>query len=226
MSQPWPGQPVLMAWATSWVWRTRGWLGQTEQALSALDAWLAAWPPGTATSGTVERLPARALSVRAHWLGELGRWACAAQQLQQLVYLEPDRAAHWFNLGYVQEQMGEAAPAQLAFERALLLAPGLDAAWLGLGKALARQGDWKKAHNAWVCHSQRQPLCPDALVCLVRLHASRADWGAVTPWLDQLRRFEPRQAMALEAWMDTLSAEADGVAAGVGPVCDQASCSV
>jgi len=207
------GQPHPTAWVTSWVWRLPGWLGQTEQALQALEAWLAAHPlPAASTASSPSSLALRALAVRAHWLGELGRWACAAQQLQQLVVFEPERAAHWYNLGFVLEQAGEAVPAQAAFEHALGLAPRLDAAWLGLGKALARQGQWERAHDAWVCHAQRQPLCPDPLVCLVHMHAGRADWAAVTPWLDRLRRFEPRQAMALEAWMSTLPASADNAA--------------
>lgn len=220
MNRSRPRLAVAHAWATSLVWRGWGWLGRTERALAALAVWLDSlpvrWVPPLTPLTPLTPAPCaetpcppwvlRTLATRAHWWGELGRWPLAEAQLEVLVVLEAGRAAHWFNLGFVREQLGEAVAAQAAFERALVLAPRLDAAWLGLGTALAQQGHWQQAHAAWERHAQAQPLCPDALVCLVRLHARRADWEAVTPWLDKLRHFDPRNAMALEAWMSTLPA--------------------
>lgn len=151
-------------------------------------------------------LLALGLATRAHLLGEQAQWPLAEQALQALVAFQPLHAVHWFNLGYVQEQMGQFQAAQQAFERALVLSPRLDAAWLGLGAALAQQGLCSQAAAAWTHHAQRQPLCPDPLVRLVRLHVAQGDWPAAACCLDQLRNFDPRQAMALEAWVASLGA--------------------
>lgn len=46
-----------------------------------------------------------------------------------------------------------------------------------------------------------QPLCPDGYVGLVKLFLQRGDAAAARSWLDRLRAFEPRQALALEPFL-------------------------
>lgn len=190
----------LAQWLAAWRWRGWLWLGQPHKALSALDAWLQL--PSVAqsdqlTRSTTDRLT-HALATRAHLLASLQSWEAAHTQLLALVQRQPGVAAHWFNLGFVQAQLGQPAAAQRAFEQAIALSPQMDVAWLGLGKALYQQGLWEAAASAWGHQVALQPLCPDGLECLVRLHVAQGQRALATQRLAQLRSFSPRQALALE----------------------------
>lgn len=208
-------------WVTAHRWRVWLWLGHSSNALHALDVWLlsicdapSAPDVQCANSGLRAGLTdaavfslsgrpqlAHALATRSHLLATLGQWESARKQLEALVGQQPQNAsaAIWFNLGYVHEQLAQPAKARLAFEQALLLSPTMDAAWLGLGKALNLLGRCDEAVAAWSRQVELQPLCPDGLECLVRLHAAQGQRTLAAKRLDQLRSFAPRQAMALES---------------------------
>lgn len=214
---------LLWCQRTTLFWRWRFWhqVGSPTRTLAALDEvlWaLGAPSPSEPTSG----LPVasdiqeggqqagkgrRLLSLqatRAHVFGELGRWAEARSQLEQLVSFEPGSAAHAYNLGYVCMQLGDAASAAPAFRTCIQLAPNLDQAWYGLGNALSALGDRAGAHHAWAQQVSMQPMCADGYVQLVRLSVQREDALAARSWLNKLREFDPRQALVLEPLLASL----------------------
>lgn len=204
----------------AWRWRFWHLAGLPHRALTALDDHLAAWhvPASTASPDlTCDALcggavcqpcamypcasaqpPLHLLATRAHLLGQLGRWPDARHALQQLHALDTRHAAHAFNLGFVCMQLGDAAAAAPAFRACLHSAPHMDQAWFGLGQALHALGDWSGAEAAWVKQVGMQPLCPDGYTQLVKLCVQRQDTQAARVWLNSLRAFDPRQALALE----------------------------
>lgn len=208
----------------SWRWRVWHQLGSPARTLAALDDLLAARGPAGPDVGTAFNLQAASeshggsrqrgasatqmqwLATRAHVLGQMQRWSEARAQLEQLLALQPDHAAHAFNLGYVCSQLGDSMGAIQAFQKCLYLAPHIDRAWYGLGVALLDQGDWLGAEAAWVRQVSMQPLCPDGYTQLIRLFIQRQDVGAARSWLDRLRDFEPRHALALEPLLVAMSA--------------------
>lgn len=175
-------------------WRMWSQTGAPAKTLVALDDHLMC----SAVKGLQVRPRAHLLATRAHVLGQLGRWQEARAQLALLLALDADNTAHMFNLGYVCAQTGDAPAAAEAFRACLERAPGMDQAWFGLGEALHAQGDWAGAEAAWVKQVSLQPLCPDGYVKLVGLFMQREKHAAACLWLDRLREFEPRRALALE----------------------------
>lgn len=219
-----PGWCRRGVWALRWhTWRQ---LGVPVRALNALDQQLACWGASDfcgAVSGewTVAdphakgavhlqhtAPPVPLLAARAHVLGQLERWQDARSQLEQVFVLDAGNATHAFNLGYVCAQMGDAVAAAQAFRACLSLAPRMDQAWLGLGEALFAQGDFTGAETAWRKQVGMQPLCPDGYTGLVRLSVQRQDMAAARSWLDRLREFEPRHALALEPLVAELATTA------------------
>lgn len=210
--------------ALMWQWRFWQQMGSPARTVAALNRLLADWdtrwiaadavpnkpcvvltPHRRSCSGEVATPPLHLLATRAHALGQLGRWREARTQLEQLHALQPAHASHAFNLGYVCAQLGDAAAATQAFQACIAVAPHIDRAWYGLGAALFDQGDWSGAEAAWVKQVNMQPLCPDGYAQLIRLAVHRRDATAARLWLDQLRRFEPRQALALEPLVAAVS---------------------
>jgi Flp pilus assembly protein TadD len=108
------------------LWRVRLvlalWWGRPAHILACLAAWLREQPDHP-----------HALASQAHWLAQTGDWAGASVVLQRVLTLQPEHAAHWFNAGFVHQQLQQWVPAKTAFETALQWAPTLDRAWYGLG---------------------------------------------------------------------------------------------
>ena len=190
-------QAHCQAWLLACRWRGWLWSGHASKALLALDDWLL-----LATSQGRSDL-AHAWVTRAHLLAELHRWDEARSQLLTVSQQQPEAmtASIWFNLGFVLEKLKQPAQARDAFRQALSLSPAMDTAWLGLGRVLIQLGDWDGAVAAWSRQVELQPLCPDGLECLIRLHAARGHWAQAVQGLHRLRSFAPRQAMLLESIM-------------------------
>jgi tetratricopeptide (TPR) repeat protein len=161
--------------------------------LEALDRWIAAAPR--------PNHPAlrHAAATRAHVLGGLGRWNEAAHQLAALASRHPADAVCHFNWGYALQQTQAWDLAEQAFHRAVLLSPGLDLAWYGLGDVLCQQGRWLDAEAAWLQQSALQPFCPDGLTRLVGLYVELGRWSDAEARLRQLKAFDPRRAWLLES---------------------------
>lgn len=121
-------------------------LGQTEQAIAAYQAAVAAEP----TFAT----PLRRL---AQLLDERGRDAEALTAYQRLIALTPDDADAFYRLGGVllrQQRVGEAVA---AYQRAVQLDPHLVDAQVNLGIALARGAAHKDALVAYAAALRLQP---------------------------------------------------------------------
>jgi tetratricopeptide (TPR) repeat protein len=200
--------PRLVAPALRWrFWRL---LGSPDKALVALNEQLDLQSLARAHTHPSPHL----LATRAHLLGQLGRWDEARVQLTQLHSLQPHDAVCAYNLGYVCAQLGDAAAAAQAFRACLDQAPQMDQAWFGLGSALADLGDWDGAQAAWEHQVSLQPLCPDGYAQLVRLSVQRHDRLNARAWLDRLRAFAPRHALALEPLLTEPGTPSPGVSVG------------
>lgn len=200
--------PRLVAPALRWrFWRL---LGSPDKALVALNEQLDLQSLARAHTHPSPHL----LATRAHLLGQLGRWPEARVQLAQLRSLQPHDAACAYNLGYVCGQLGDAAAAVQAFRACLDQAPQMDQAWFGLGSALFDLRDWEGARAAWEHQVSLQPLCPDGYAQLVRLCVQRQDCPNARAWLDKLRAFAPRQALALEPLLAEPGTPSQGVSVG------------
>lgn len=156
------------------------------QALGTLDRILQRWPQDP-----------QALASRAHLHATQGRWVLALQDLEPLCEQAPHAAAHWFNRGYVLEQLQRTAEAEACFRRALDLDPSLDRAWYGLGMALIQQSRLEEALAALRRNTELQPMSPHGWVQLARVHEMRQESEQVAAIIRHLRGFEPHVAAQL-----------------------------
>lgn len=178
------------------IWRVRLvlalWWGRPHSILACLAAWLRDQPDHP-----------HALASQAHWLAQTGDWLGASQVLQRLVVQQPDRAALWFNAGFVYQHLNQWLPAQTAFETALTLEPMLDRAWYGLGVVRLRLGDVAGAEQAWRRNTELQPMSPLAWYQLARLHHGLGQTEQAQAVLNHLSGFEPRVARRLlQEWSE------------------------
>ena len=139
-----------------------------------------------------------ALATRAHLLVNLGRPGAALADLAQLVCLVPQQATAWFNLGFVQEALGQLDEATQSLARATELDPAMDRAWYGLGLCHIRCGRWDDAGTALQRSAELQPLSPHAWYQLARVHLERGQTDEAQRVLVHLRGFEPKVADQLE----------------------------
>lgn len=138
-----------------------------------------------------------ALASRAHLDAQAGRTLHAIADLRRLTELEPQRAAHWFNLGYLlqgAEMLEEAVP---CFEQATQLNPKLDQAWYGLGLSLLQLQRIDEAVAALKRNTELQPMSPYGWTQLARAHAKAAQPSKARRVVEHLRGFEPKVAEAL-----------------------------
>jgi tetratricopeptide (TPR) repeat protein len=73
------------------------------------------------------------LASKAYLLTVLKQKIQAQRLLEQLTHSHPKTGAHWFNLGFLQEEAGQYEPAFASFTQATQLSPDIDRAWYGLG---------------------------------------------------------------------------------------------
>jgi Tfp pilus assembly protein PilF len=178
--------------------RFRGWLslalvrvhllaGRRRAALLQLDRALEREP-----------LAPRWLASRAHVLAELGETAAALEAQEQLVRLQPEQAAGWFNLGFLCEAAAQPARAEQAFRQALAIDPLLDRAWYGLALTLIAQRRLDEAVVALRHNTELQPMSPYGWVQLARVHVDRQEMAEAERIIRHLRGFEPRFAARLQ----------------------------
>ncbi|MFM6985042.1 MAG: tetratricopeptide repeat protein [Hydrogenophaga sp.] len=151
----------------------------------------------TATRLSVNPGDSHALATRAHLLGQDGAFAEAIVLQQRLVQRRPADAVAWFNLGYLQERLGQWIPAERAFRRAADLAPHLDRAWYGLGLCLVGQSRLAEAIEPLQRSTQLQPMNPSGWYQLARVQADRGETEQVRSIIAHLYGFEPRVAAHL-----------------------------
>ncbi|TSE34272.1 tetratricopeptide repeat protein [Tepidimonas charontis] len=175
-----------VAWA---LWRARWfiWWRREARALAVVEGALARHPDEP-----------QLLAFRAHLLAELQRPREALGVLDRLVHVAPHQAAHWFNRGYLQEQLGCLDAAEASFRQALAHDEKLDRAWYGLGLVLIRLGRLDEALQALRRNTELQPMSPYAWYQMARIHADRAESDEAARIIAHLKGFEPRIAAQLE----------------------------
>ena len=186
------------AW-TALRWRMRLtlvlWWGRPAPVLACVDGWLQAQPEHP-----------HALATQAHWLAVTKDWHGAAEVLLRLRVLQPQVAAHAFNLGFVLQGLARWSEAQSAFEAATKINPLLDRAWYGLGVVLIELGDLSGAEQALRRNTELQPMSPLAWYQLAHLYRERGELAQAQDLLRHLRSFEPRVARQLEREWTALTA--------------------
>ena len=192
MSDPSPPVPPAPAFSrsVSWaLWQARWfmWWRREARALEVVQRALAAQPDHPTL-----------LAFQAHLLAELKQPQQALQTLDHLVQVAPAAAAHWFNRGFVQEQLGLLDAAEASFRQALALDERLDRAWYGLGLVLIRLGRLRDALAALRRNTELQPMSPYAWYQMARIHVDRAEPEEAAKIIRHLNGFEPKVAAQLE----------------------------
>jgi Flp pilus assembly protein TadD len=177
----------LVRWATRVGVRCLLALGARDTALACVNRVLV-----RDTSNT------HALATRAHLLAERDHAAGALADLERLVQLAPQQARAWFNLGYLQESVGQVDEAAQSFARATAIEPTMDRAWYGLGLCHIRRARWGEAASALERTTALQPLGPHAWYQLARVHLACERTDEARRVLVHLRGFEPKVADQLE----------------------------
>jgi tetratricopeptide (TPR) repeat protein len=138
------------------------------------------------------------LATGAHLHANLGDPTAAQRLLERLVWLHPERADGWFNLGYVCESQGLLAASEAAFRRAIAIDPRLDRAWYGLSLSLIAQQRLDEALQALRKNTELQPMSPYGWYQMARVQVDRQAPEEAEKIILHLRGFEPRVAAQLE----------------------------
>ena len=162
-------------------------LGQGDRALAVFDTMLTEFPGDT-----------YALASKAHVEAQAGNRHAALQSLRRLVQAEPGNGQHWFNYGFVLEELNETEQAEAAFRRATERSPELDRAWYGLGLVLIRLGRFDDAVAALKQTTKLQPMSPYGWYQLARGHVDRHEPDEAAKIIRHLKGFEPKVAAQLE----------------------------
>jgi tetratricopeptide (TPR) repeat protein len=173
-----------------WKAVAMSWLvvGRADKAAAVFDRMLAQWPHD-----------GYALSSRAHLNAQRGRRDLAVADLQRLVAAQPEaRAAYWFNLAYLLEELGRYAEAEPAFRRALAIDPKLDRAWYGMALVLIRLRRPDEAVDALKKNTELQPMSPYGWYQLARVQFDRHEPDEALKIIRHLKGFEPKVAAQLE----------------------------
>ena len=113
--------------------------------------------------------------------------------------LKPDVSeAIWYNLGFLQEEMGQVQDAEHSFRQAIKLNENLDQAWYGLGLVLIQLQRFDEAIKALKKNTKLQPMSPYAWYQLARVYAERNQPEEATKIIRHLKEFEPKFAKQLE----------------------------
>lgn len=193
MSRRWDRAWTTLRWRLHLIWVL--WWGRPAPVLACVAGWLQAQPEHP-----------HALATQAHWLAQTNDLHGAAQVLLRLRRLQPEVAAHAFNLGFVLQGLARWHEARSAFEAAIELNPLLDRAWYGLGLVRLELGDLLGAELALRRNTELQPMSPLAWYQLAHLHHERGELEQARDLLHHLRSFEPRVARQLEREWTALSA--------------------
>ena len=177
--------------------RYRGWkaaamawlvVGREDRARARFDRMLQQWPHD-----------GYALSSRAHLHAQRGHREAGVADLQALVAAQPEaRAAYWFNLAYLLEELGRYDEAEPAFRRALAINPALDRAWYGLALVLIRLRRPDEAVAALKKNTELQPMSPYGWYQLARVQFDRQEPDEALRIIRHLKGFEPKVAAQLE----------------------------
>jgi Flp pilus assembly protein TadD len=174
-------------------------VGRQALAMKVFKAMMAEFPGDT-----------YALASMAHLQAQGGDRRAALQSLSRLVEIEPGNGRHWFNHGFLLEELGEYQQAEASFRRATQLSPELDRAWYGLGLVLIRLQRFDEAMLALKRNTKLQPMSPYGWYQLARVHVDRHEPEEAVKIIRHLKGFEPKVAAQLERETGLLAAPSPG----------------
>ena len=134
----------------------------------------------------------------AHMRASDGHRDEAIALMHQALDLDPGRAEHWFNLGFLQQEREEHKEAVRSFERAIGLDAKLDRAHYGIGLSLVKLGRHEDAVAPFKKNTELQPLSPYGWYQLAHVYHRLGDSKRVARVIRQLAGFEPKVARQLE----------------------------
>jgi tetratricopeptide (TPR) repeat protein len=138
------------------------------------------------------------LASKAYLLTVLKQKTQAQRLLKQLTQRYPSNGAHWFNLGFLQEEAGEYEAACASFIQATQKSPDIDRAWYGLGLVLIRLKRFDEAIAALKQNTKLQPMSPYGWYQLARVHMDKQEPDEARKIIRHLKGFEPKVAAQLE----------------------------
>jgi tetratricopeptide (TPR) repeat protein len=138
------------------------------------------------------------LASKAYLLTVLKQKPQAQRLLEQLTHSYPNSGAHWFNLGFLQEEAGEYEAACASFTKATQMSPDIDRAWYGLGLVLIRLKRFDEAIAALKQNTKLQPMSPYGWYQLARVHMDKQEPDEARKIIRHLKGFEPKVAAQLE----------------------------
>jgi len=166
------------------------WSGVLKRDEMALEYWqrLRAERPRDAT----------VVATIAHVRAGSGHRDEAIALMHQALEIDPRRAAHWFNLGFLQQERGDHEDAISSFERAIALDEKLDRAHYGKGLSLVKLGRTEEAIAPLKKNCELQPMSPYGWYQLAHVYHRLGDSKRVAQVIKQLAGFEPKVAKQLE----------------------------
>lgn len=139
-----------------------------------------------------------ALASRAHLRAQDQDRLGALRDYARLTATPDAKAAHWFNQGFLQDELKQFDAAEASFRRAIEIDPELDRAWYGLGLVLIQLQRFDEAIAALRRNTQLQPMSPYAWYQLARVHMDRQEPDETAKIIRHLKGFEPKIAAQLE----------------------------
>lgn len=128
---------------------------------------------------------------RAGALSELDRKDMAEQELRSVLEGNPTSAKAWYNLGVIQESIGQPAEALVSYDQAILLSPALSSAHLNRGVVLHRQGRAQEALSSYRSALRVRPDNARAWSCAALAHIDLGERGKACAAFEESLRLEP-----------------------------------
>lgn len=134
----------------------------------------------------------------AHLKAAAGMRREAIALINQALAMDSNRAAYWFNLGFLHQEEDEQAEALDCFERAIRLDPKLDRAFYGKALSLIKLGRIDQAIEPLKRNTELQPMSPYGWYQLAHAYHRLGETKKVARVIKTLTGFEPKVARQLE----------------------------
>ncbi len=122
----------------------------------------------------------------------------ALEWLGRAVKADPNEAAAWYNLGYLQQESNLQLEALASFERAIAHNDKLDLAYYGKAISLIKLGRLDEAVDALKVNTKLQPMSPYGWYQLAHTYQKMNDTDRVIKTIKKLAAFEPNVALQLQ----------------------------
>jgi tetratricopeptide (TPR) repeat protein len=122
-------------------------------------------------------------------LEALGQARDAIQAYREAARLSPEEPRYWLRLAAAYERSGDCLQAIQAYERAGSLRPDAGA-WIGLGRLLHRERQYKTAVEAYWQAAALSPNDLDALAGLILAYGGAREWAASLDTYHLMKRLD------------------------------------